>query len=104
MKRLTSSSFSDALNTTTEVFFLLLAPMALARIKSMEQLRYVAPEWGTRLGWDRIPEVRTRRQKLEFLCQQAASDSLEYSTGPGVDRGAMRKRADLLYRRTRAGL
>jgi hypothetical protein len=31
------------LNTTTGVFFLLLARMALARIKSMEQLRYLAP-------------------------------------------------------------
>lgn len=52
--------------------FLLLALMALARIKSMEQLRYVAPgEWGNLLGLDRIPEVRTLRQKLEILCQQA---------------------------------
>jgi hypothetical protein len=52
--------------------FLLLALMALARIKSMEQLRYVAPgEWGKLLGLDRIPEVRTLRQKLEILCQQA---------------------------------
>ena len=52
--------------------FLLLALMALARIKSMEQLRYVAPgEWGKLLGLDRIPEVRTLRQKLEILCRQA---------------------------------
>ena len=52
--------------------FLLLALMALARIKSMEQLRYVAPgEWGNLLGLDRIPEVRTLRQKLEILCQKA---------------------------------
>jgi hypothetical protein len=51
--------------------FLLLALMALARIKSIEQLRYVAPgEWGNLLGLDRIPEVRTLRQKLEILCQQ----------------------------------
>ena len=51
--------------------FLLLALMALAQIKSMEQLRYVAPgEWGKLLGLDRIPEVRTLRQKLEVLCQQ----------------------------------
>jgi hypothetical protein len=52
--------------------FVLLALMALARIKSLEQLRYVAPgEWGNLLGLDRIPEVRTLRQKLEILCQQA---------------------------------
>ena len=51
--------------------FLLLAQMALARIKSVEQLRYVAPgEWGNLLGLDRIPEVRTLRQKLEILCRQ----------------------------------
>lgn len=51
--------------------FLLLALMALARIKSVEQLRYAAPgEWGNLLGLDRIPEVRTLRQKLEILCRQ----------------------------------
>jgi hypothetical protein len=38
--------------------FLLLALMALARLTSLEQLRYVAPgEWGNLLGLDRIPEV-----------------------------------------------
>jgi hypothetical protein len=52
--------------------FLLLALQALARIKSIEQLRYVAPgEWGKLLGLDRIPEVRTLRQKLEVLCREA---------------------------------
>src|SRR6266436_6095970 len=52
--------------------FLLLALMALARLTSLEQLRYVAPgEWGNLLGLDRIPEVRTLRAKLELLCQQA---------------------------------
>lgn len=51
---------------------LLLAMMALARLKSIEQLRYVAPgEWGNLLGLDRIPEVRTLRAKLELLCQQS---------------------------------
>ena len=52
--------------------FLLLALQALARIKSIEQLRYVAPgEWGKLLGLDRIPEVRTLRRKLEILCREA---------------------------------
>ena len=52
--------------------FLLLGLTALARIKSLEQLRYVAPgEWGNLLGLDRIPEVRTLRGKLEILCRQA---------------------------------
>ena len=50
--------------------FLLLAFMALARIRSMEQLRYQAPgEWGKVLGLDRIPEVRTLRAKLQLLCR-----------------------------------
>lgn len=52
--------------------FLLLALMALARIPSLEQLRYVAAgEWGNLLGLDRIPEVRTLREKLRLLCAEA---------------------------------
>ena len=52
-----------------ESIFLLLALMALGRIPSLESLRYVAPgEWGKLLGLDRIPEVRTLRQKLSALC------------------------------------
>ena len=50
--------------------FLLLGLMALARIRSLEQLRYQAPgEWGKLLGLDRVPEVRTLRAKLKLLCQ-----------------------------------
>jgi hypothetical protein len=52
--------------------FLLLALMALARIGSIEQLRYQAPgEWGKVLGLDRIPEVRTLREKIERLCGES---------------------------------
>lgn len=48
--------------------FLLLALMALARIKTIEDLRYCAPgEWGKLLGLDRIPEVRTLREKVKHL-------------------------------------
>ena len=48
--------------------FLLLALLALARVKSIEQLRYQAPgEWGKLLGLDRVPEVRTLRTKLALL-------------------------------------
>jgi hypothetical protein len=48
--------------------FLLLALMALARIKTIEDLRYCAPgEWGKLIGLDRIPEVRTLRDKLKAL-------------------------------------
>jgi hypothetical protein len=47
-----------------ESIFLLLGLMALARIRSLEQLRYEAPgEWGKLLGLDRIPEVRTLRAR-----------------------------------------
>ena len=50
--------------------FLLLGLMALARVRSLEQLRYQAPgEWGKLLGLDRVPEVRTLRAKLKLLCQ-----------------------------------
>lgn len=48
--------------------FLLMALMALARLKHVESLRYCAPgEWGKLLGLDRIPEVRTLREKLKLL-------------------------------------
>ena len=54
-----------------ESIFLLLAMMALARLTSIEQLRYIAPgEWGNLLGLDRVPEVRCLRSKLEVLCRQ----------------------------------
>jgi hypothetical protein len=49
----------------------LLALMALARIRSIEQLRYAAAgEWGNLLGLDRVPEVRTLREKLKLLCTE----------------------------------
>lgn len=55
-----------------ESVFLLLVLMALARIKSIEQLRYSAQaEWGKLLGLDRVPEVRTLREKLTTLCDEA---------------------------------
>jgi hypothetical protein len=54
-----------------KTIFLLLAFMALARLKSIEALRYHAPgEWGKLLGMDRAPEVRTLRIKLKHLANQ----------------------------------
>jgi prepilin-type processing-associated H-X9-DG protein len=51
--------------------FLLLAFMALARLKSIEALRYCAPgEWGKLLGLDRVPEARTLRRKIALLAQE----------------------------------
>jgi len=48
--------------------FLLLAFMALARLKTIESLRYCAPgEWGKLLGLDRIPEAKTLRNKVSCL-------------------------------------
>jgi hypothetical protein len=53
-----------------ETIFLVLAFMALVRVRSLEALRYEPPgEWGQLVGLDRIPEVRTLRQKLGHLCQ-----------------------------------
>jgi len=60
--------------------FLLLAFMALTRLKSIESLRYWAPgEWGKLLGLDRIPEARTLRNKVQLLSHdnQAKSWSAE---------------------------
>jgi uncharacterized small protein (DUF1192 family) len=63
---------------------LLLALMALARMPSLESLRYKAPgEWGKLIGLDRIPEVRTLRAKIDILCAngQAAKWSADLSQG-----------------------
>jgi hypothetical protein len=52
---------------------LLLAFMALARLESIESLRYSAPgEWGKLLGLDRVPEARTLRTKIRLLAQEDA--------------------------------
>ncbi|NMQ26795.1 hypothetical protein E4Q23_02905 [Candidatus Accumulibacter phosphatis] len=49
---------------------MLIAFMALARLESVESLRTCAPgEWGKLLGLDRIPEVRTLREKIQLLSQ-----------------------------------
>jgi prepilin-type processing-associated H-X9-DG protein len=51
--------------------FILIAFMALCRIKSIEGLRRCPPgDLGKLLGLDRVPEVRTLREKLEYLCER----------------------------------
>ena len=56
-----------------ETIFLVLAFMALARLRAVEALRYEPPgEWGKLVGLDRIPEVRTLRAKLATLCAEPA--------------------------------
>ena len=55
-----------------ESIFVLLAFLALGRVPSLEQLRYQSPgEWGKLLGLDRIPEVKTLREKLGLLGDDA---------------------------------
>jgi hypothetical protein len=59
-----------------ESVFLMLAFLALARLPSLEQLRYGAPgEWGKRLGLDRIPAVRTLRNKIALLSDQRQANA-----------------------------
>lgn len=54
---------------------LLLAFMALSRIKTIEQLRGQAPgEFGKLLGLDRVPEVRCLRRKLDELSADQAAE------------------------------
>jgi hypothetical protein len=53
---------------TTLHVIILLAYMALCRIKAVEQLQYQPPgELGKLLGLDRVPEVRCLRRKLAVL-------------------------------------
>lgn len=54
---------------------LLLAFMALCRIKTTEKLRGHAPgEFGKLLGLDRVPEVRCLRQKMDELSAEDGSE------------------------------
>lgn len=61
---------------TLPQIFLVIAFLALCRVKTFEQLRYSTPgEWGKILGIDRIPEVKTLRKKVEFLAEQRKAES-----------------------------
>jgi len=54
---------------------LLLAFMALCRIKTVEQLRGYSPgEFGKIIGLDRVPEVRCLRKKMDELSADAAAE------------------------------
>jgi hypothetical protein len=64
--------------------FICMAFMALARIKSIERLRHIAPgEWGKLLGLDRSPEPRCMRQKIKELSQENQPE--RWSTELGED-------------------
>ncbi len=55
----------------------LLAHMALCRIKAVEQLQYQPPgELGKLLGLDRVPEVRCLRHKLAALSVDDGPDKM----------------------------
>ena len=59
---------------------LLLAFMALCRIKTVEQIRGHAPgEFGKLLGLDRIPEVRCLRKKIEEFRKSTTVPNVTYS-------------------------
>jgi hypothetical protein len=54
-----------------ESIFLYLALLALVRCPSLEQTRYQSPgEWGKILGLDRLPEVKTLREKVSLFREQ----------------------------------
>ncbi len=60
--------------------FILLAFMALLRIKSIEGLRFTTPgELGKVLGLDRAPEVRTLRSKLDIISQHDNAENWQLS-------------------------
>lgn len=53
---------------------LLYSFLALARVPCLEQMRYLPPgEWGSFLGLDRIPEVKTARRKIDEIAPDAAA-------------------------------
>ena len=53
---------------------LLFSFLALARVPSLERMRYLSPgEWGSFLGLDRIPEVKTARRKIDELAPADAA-------------------------------
>jgi transposase len=67
---------------TTLHVVLLLANMALCRIRTVEQLQYESPgELGKLMGLDRVPEVRCLRNKLKQLSQGQAGQSPEIWAG-----------------------
>jgi transposase len=67
---------------TTLHVILLLAYMALCRIRAVEQLQYESPgELGKLMGLDRVPEVRCLRQKLKQLSQDKDDKAPEIWAG-----------------------
>ncbi|ODS30899.1 MAG: hypothetical protein SCARUB_03980 [Candidatus Scalindua rubra] len=81
--------------------FLLLGYMSLSRIKTNERLRYSsAGEWGLLLGLDRIPEVRTLRDKIKHLSEAGQVAQWSAIVSKGLDGGATRSGGNLICRRS----
>ena len=77
--------------------FLVLGLMALARIRSLEQVRYEdSGEWGKLLGLDRIPEVRTLREKVDVLSKDLGR-AREWNAQLAKEWMARQDSADLYY-------
>jgi len=72
--------------------FLLLALQALARVKSIEQLRYVAPgEWQSVGAGPYSGGADATAEVGDLVPGGGARHALEYGTGQGVDRRTTRK-------------
>lgn len=85
--------------------FLLVAFLALARVKSLESLRYCAPgEWGKVLGLDRIPEVRTLREKLQLRGEEKQVSAWAAQLEPTVEGAGPGERGHVVCGRSCAGL
>jgi len=81
-----------------ESILILLAFMALARVQTLEALRYQAPgEWGKLLGLDRIPEVRTLRAKIDILCANGKAQVWSADLSQGWMRAQDPEQAGVLY-------
>ncbi len=56
--------------------FIILAFLVLLRVKSLEGVRYLPPgELGKLVGLDRIPEVKTLREKVDILSRDGNVDA-----------------------------
>lgn len=64
--------------------FMCMAFMALARIKSIEGMRHIAPgEWGKLIGLDRSPEPRCMRNKIRELSKRNQPKEWSAKLGTG---------------------
>ncbi len=70
---------------TTLQVVILLAYMALCRIKTVEQLQYESPgELGKLLGLVRVPEVRCLRNKLTYCPRHGLRDHYCFCCRPNA--------------------